>query len=218
MPAFDTLLFDLDGTLIDSIRLIIDSYHHAAASHGLEPRTDDEWLHGIGTPLRVVFGQLGVSAETVEALVVTYRDYNIANHDARVIPYVGAPELIRRVRRAGYHIGLVTSKNRMGALRGLKLAGIDDQFDVLVGADDVTHPKPHPEPALRALEQLGTRPANALFVGDSIHDMQCGRAAGVQTAAVLWGPFRREDLEGAAPDYWLEKPEDLLQVLGLDPD
>ena len=131
MTALTTLLFDLDGTLIDSIRLIIDSYHHAAASHGLDPRTDEEWLHGIGTPLRVVFGQLGLTSEKVEALVETYRDYNIAHHDARVIPYVGAPELIRRVRRAGYKIGLVTSKNRPGALRGLKLAEIDDQFDVL---------------------------------------------------------------------------------------
>ncbi|MEO8200199.1 MAG: HAD-IA family hydrolase [Gemmatimonadota bacterium] len=210
-----TLLFDLDGTLIDSIRLIIDSYHHTAASHDLEPRTDEEWLHGIGTPLRVVFGQMGVSPEKVDALVETYRNYNIAHHDTEVIPYVGAPELIRRVRSNGYQIGLVTSKNRLGALRGLRLAGIEDQFDVLVCADDVIHPKPHPEPVLRALDELKAKAEDTLFIGDSIHDMQSGRAAGVRIAAVLWGPFRREHLVPATPDYWLEKPEDLLTILEI---
>ncbi len=215
MQRFSTLLFDLDGTLIDSIRLIIDSYHHTLRAHGLPAKSDDEWLHGIGTPLRVVFGELAEHPEQVEQLVATYREYNIANHDTQVIPYVGAPELIRRVKSAGYRTGLVTSKNRPGAIRGLTLAGITDHFDVLVCADDVTHPKPHPEPVLMAMEQLGSRPEETLFIGDSVHDMRCGRDAGVLTGAVLWGPFGREHLESTRPDFWLETPADLLALLGL---
>lgn len=149
----------------------------------------------------------------MERLIATYRDYNLAHHDTRVIPYVGAPELIRKVKDLGYQTGLVTSKNRPGAIRGLKLAGILDHFDVLVCADDVIHPKPHPEPVLKALALLGAAAGETLFIGDSVHDMRCGREAGVRTAAVLWGPFGRGDLETTSPDYWLEAPEDLLTLL-----
>jgi pyrophosphatase PpaX len=211
------LLFDLDGTLIDSIRLILDSYHHTVRTHGLPPRSDEEWLAGIGTPLRVVLGELARHPDQMERMIATYRDYNLAHHDAQVIPYVGAPELIRRVKRMGYLTGLVTSKNRPGAIRGLTLAGIAEHFDVLVCADDVENPKPHPEPVLKALAQLGTGPDTALFIGDSVHDMRCGRAAGVRTAAVLWGPFGRGDLESSEPDYWLDTPDDLLALLGAAP-
>lgn len=212
-----TLLFDLDGTLIDSIRLIIDSYHHTFKTHGLPARTDDEWLAGIGTPLRVVFGEIAQQPEQMERLIATYRDYNMAHHDTQVIPYVGAPELIRRVKELGYRTGLVTSKNRPGAIRGLKLAGIADHFDVLVCADDVINPKPHPEPVLKAIAQLGAVAGETLFIGDSVHDMRCGREAGVLTGAVLWGPFGRGDLETTNPDYWLESPEDLLTLLEAPP-
>lgn len=215
MAQFTTLLFDLDGTLIDSIRLILDSYHHTLQVHGFTARSDDEWLAGVGTPLRTQFAQLGVTPEQMNALIETYREYNIAHHDARVIPYNGAVDLIRRVKDGGYQVGLVTSKNRQGAIRGLTLAGITEHFDVLVCADDVENAKPHPEPALKAMRQLHASPGATLFIGDSVHDMQCGKAAGVRTAAVLWGPFGREHLEATRPDYWLETPADLLGILGI---
>lgn len=215
MPRFTTLLFDLDGTLIDSIRLILDSYHHTLKTHGLPPRTDEEWLAGVGTPLRVAFGEIAPGPEQMEALVETYREYNMAHHDTHILPYVGAPELIRRVRSEGYRIGLVTSKNRPGAIRGLRLAGILEQFDHLVCADDVVNPKPHPEPVLKALGLLGARPEETLFVGDSVHDMRCGRDAGVRTGAVLWGPFGRRHLEETRPDHWLETPATLLALLEI---
>jgi pyrophosphatase PpaX len=217
MSHLTTLLFDLDGTLIDSIRLILDSYHHTLQVHGLPPRTDEEWLQGVGIPLRVVFAELAQHPGHLEQLIATYRDYNLAHHDTQVLPYVGAPELIRQVKSAGFRTGLVTSKNRPGAIRGLTLAGIVDHFDVLVCADDVTHPKPHPEPVLMALKTLDVLPGEALFVGDSVHDMASGRSAGVSTAAVLWGPFGRTHLESTRPDYWLETPQDLMTLLGLAP-
>ena len=161
-----------------------------------------------------MLAELARHPEHMDQLVATYREYNLTHHDTQVIPYVGAPELIRRIKHAGYRTGLVTSKNRPGAIRGLKLAGIAEHFDVLICADDVENPKPHPEPVLKALAQLESRPDEALFVGDSVHDMRCGRDAGVLTAAVLWGPFGRGDLEGTSPDFWLESPADLLELLG----
>ena len=86
-------------------------------------------------------------------------------------------------------------------------------MDVLVCADEVTNPKPHPEPVETAVRLLGAETVATVYVGDSIHDMQSGRAAGVRTAAALWGPFGRDHLEGARPDYWLETPGDLVPVV-----
>lgn len=213
MPALQTVLFDLDGTLIDSIQLIIDSYHHTLAVHGIPARTDQEWLDGIGTPLRVQFAEWAHDEERMEAMIDTYREYNIFHHDSRVSVYPGVVDMVQAVRAAGCRTGLVTSKNRVGAFRGLRVAGLEEAMDVVIGADDVVHPKPHREPVDRAVAHLGADPARTVYVGDSVHDMHSGRSAGVRTAAVLWGPFGRSDLEPAGPDYWLEHPRELVSLL-----
>jgi pyrophosphatase PpaX len=215
MAQLTTVLFDLDGTLIDSVRLILDSYHHTLATHGLEARTDDFWLAGMGTPLRVQLKHWADDAMRLEALIATYREYNLTHHDGMVTAYPGVVAMVRAVRQAGYRTGLVTSKNKPGAERGLKLVGLDTEMELIIGADDVVNPKPHPEPIRTALERLGEPVEGAIYVGDSVHDMESGRAAGVATAAVLWGPFRREHLEPAEPDFWLEAPADLLGLLGI---
>ena len=207
------ILFDLDGTLIDSVRLILDSYHHTMRTHGLPARTDDDWLQGLGTPLTVQFADWGSDPKTLQALIATYRSYNLEHHDRMVTVYPGIVEAVRSIRSAGVRTGLVTSKNRQGALRGLGLAKLETMMDVLVCADEVENPKPHPEPVEKAVRLLGGVPRETIYVGDSIHDMQSGRAAGVLTAAALWGPFGRSHLKGAAPDYWLEEPEDLRTLL-----
>ena len=122
-------------------------------------------------------------------------------------------DAVREIREAGARTGLVTSKNRSGALRGLTLVRLESMMDVLVCADEVTNPKPHPEPVEKAVALLGADPATTVYVGDSIHDMQSGRAAGVRTVAVLWGPFGRSHLEGAKPDYWVETPGELVELV-----
>ena len=213
MTRYDTLLFDLDGTLIDSVQLILDSYHHTLRVHGIPARSDEDWLRGVGTPLRVQFAEWNDGSGILEELVATYRDYNLAHHDSMVTAYDGIPAMLKAVRGDGYRTALVTSKNRQGALRGLDLTGLTLYIEVLVCADDVVHPKPHPEPVLKALELLGAGPERAVFFGDSVHDMNSGRAAGVETAAVLWGPFGRADLEPSKPDHWIEKPGDILSFL-----
>lgn len=214
MARYPTFLFDLDGTLLDSVRLILESYHHTHRIHGLPPRTDREWLAGLGTPLRVQFqGSVGPDLP-MDRLVETYRDFNLANHDTMASPYPDVIPVLRKLREGGIRFGLVTSKNRPGALRGLELMGIAAEFEVVVGADDVVNPKPHAEPVLKALELMKVAREDAVYIGDSTHDMKSGRAAGVHTAAVLWGPFTRADLEGTAPDHWLERPEQMLELAG----
>ncbi len=212
MPPLTTFLFDLDGTLLDSVRLILDSYHHATEAHGLPRRTDAEWLAGLGTPLRVQFRDSVRPDLSMDQLVATYREFNLANHDAMAVAYPGVVEAVRQLRALGIRFGLVTSKNQYGARLGLKLMGIEEEFEVIIGADDVVNPKPHAEPVLKALEQMGVTKEEAVFIGDSVHDMESGRAAGVRTAAVLWGPFTRADLERTKPDHWLERPLQLLDL------
>ena len=209
-----TFLFDLDGTLIDSIDLILRSYRHTMQIHRanapLPP--DDVWMKGLGTPLWVQFRHWTDDETEIAAMVATYRAYNLTHHDALVRPYDGVVEEVVKLQRKGMRLGLVTSKLKDGAMKGLRLAGLDQAFEIVIGAGEVTNPKPHPEPVLKALELLGAAPERTVFIGDSRHDLECGRAAGVKTAAVLWGPFDRSHLADLSPDYWLEKPEDLRQL------
>jgi pyrophosphatase PpaX len=213
MALLRTVLFDLDGTLIDSIRLILDSYHHTLNLHKLPARSDEDWLKGVGTPLHVQFSEWREFPERLEAMIATYREYNLKHHDRMVTVYPGVLEAVREIKATGLQTGLVTSKNRQGALRGLRLVGLEALMDVLVCADEVTNPKPHPEPVEKAVELLGADPATTVYVGDSVHDMRSGRAARVKTAAALWGPFGRAHLEGASPDYWLETPRELVSLV-----
>jgi len=207
-----TFLFDLDGTLIDSIELILRSYRHTMRTHrGVEP-PDAVWMEGLGTPLWVQFRHWTEDEAEIRSMVETYREYNLSHHDELVRPYDGVVAQVRALHGGGKTLGLVTSKMRGGALKGLRLAEIEDAFDVVIGSDDVTHPKPHPEPVLTALQRLARPAAETVFIGDSRHDLECGRAAGVKTAAVLWGPFDRGHLADLEPDYWLERPEHLAAL------
>jgi pyrophosphatase PpaX len=203
---YRTVLFDLDGTLIDSVELILSSYRHTLVVHRGATPSDDVWLAGLGTPLVAQFRAFTDDDTELAAMVATYREHNLANHDAMVRPYPGVARAVRGLHASGVRLGIVTSKTRAGAERGLAHCGFDGLFDVVVGADDVERHKPDPEPVRRALELLGEPVTAAVFVGDSPHDLAAGRAAGVATAAVGWGPFPRAILEPHAPDHWIDEP------------
>ena len=211
--SYTTFLFDLDGTVLDSIELILRSYRHTLETHlGIVP-PDELWLKGLGTPIWVQLRHWTEDPDQIAAMVETYRTYNMEHHDALVRPYDGIVTVVEELKARRRLIGLVTSKARSGAERGLEVTGLAPSFDVIVAADEVVHPKPHPEPVLLALERLHARPADAVFIGDSRYDIECGHAAGVGTAAALWGPFGREDLEDLDPDHWLEQPTDVTSLL-----
>ncbi|MEO8478241.1 MAG: HAD-IA family hydrolase [Gemmatimonadota bacterium] len=209
------VLFDLDGTLIDSIDLIVDSYLHVFRTHQLPVLSREELIEGIGTPLWTVFGGFTDDRAVIDGWIVTYREYNLAHHDQRVVAFPGVTEMLRSIHDAGRPLGLVTSKNHAGAERGLRLIGVRELFAVIVGADDVTHPKPHPEPVQRALGQLDAVATNAWYIGDSHHDIDCGNAAGVRTIGVTWGPVSRERLTASGPTHLIDTPDQLLDHLGV---
>lgn len=210
--TISTVLFDLDGTLIDSVELILSSYRHTLQRHrGMVP-PDEVWLEGLGTPLWEQFRHFTDDPAEVEAMVATYRAHNLEHHDAMVRTFPGVREAVDTLRSRGVALGVVTSKLRSGTLRGLAHCGFDGRFEVLVCADDVTRPKPHPEPVERALALLGATPGTTLFVGDSPHDLAAGRAAGVLTGAALWGPFPRDWLQRHDPDFWFTTPAELSEL------
>lgn len=193
---FDAVLFDLDGTLLDSIDLILVSYRHTLAAHGLAPRTDQDVLSGLGTRLEDQFRRWG--CDDIEALIATFVEYNLSVHDEWVRPYPGVSEIVRTLRARGTPLAVVTSKRRRGAGQGLRALGLETCFDALVCGDDVSRPKPDPEPVDRALGLLGVAPSTRVtFVGDSTHDVHSGRAAGVHTIAATWGAGTREELGDA---------------------
>ncbi|HEX9691069.1 MAG TPA: HAD-IA family hydrolase [Gemmatimonadales bacterium] len=210
--AVRTFLFDLDGTLLDSIDLIMSSYRHTMEHHVGTVPPDDVWLAGLGTPLWKQFRAFTDDDAEIERMVETYRDHNLAHHDAMVRNYPGIRDVVTALSERGVRLGIVTSKKREGSFRGLDLAALRPFFPVVVSADDVERHKPDPEPVRLALHLLDADAASAVFVGDSPHDMAAGRAAGVRTAAAMWGPFPRAWLEPHGPDYWLCSPTDLLSL------
>ena len=212
MPKLDTYLFDLDGTLIDSLELILNSYRHTLTVHrGVAP-ADEIWISGIGTPLRTQLAPHAEDAEEIERMVDTFREYNFAHHDALIRPFPGIPDAVRALKTNGNVLGIVTSKARKGTLKGLHACGLEGLFGAIVTADDVDKHKPNPEPVLLALELLNAAADRTVFIGDSRFDLAAGRDAGVRTAAALWGPFERCDLEPYNPDYWLGTPEDIAAI------
>ncbi len=210
---FPFLLFDLDGTLIDSTRLILDSYRHTMQVHFGRIFPDAAWIEGLGTPLRVQFRRFTDDDAEIQRMIATYRDWNLAHHDAMVRPFPGAVEAVRELRRRGARLAIVTSKNRHGVEMGLARGGFDALFDTLVTSDDLEASKPDPAPVRAALDRLGAAPDATLFVGDSPHDIAAGRNAGTSTAACLWGPFDRARLEAERPNYLLTSFEELPALL-----
>jgi pyrophosphatase PpaX len=215
MPRYSTVLFDLDGTLLDSTRLILDSFHHTFAEHGLPAQPDEAFLAGVGTPLKIEFGKYCETQEEIDAMISTYREYNFRHHDRMVSAFPGAIACVRKFAEAKIRLGLVTSKGRHGTKVGLEALTLTDVFEVLVCAEDVTRHKPDPEPVRQALEKLGVSPKETIFIGDSVHDMRSGRGAQVATGAALWGPFAKKSLALTEPTHFFESLEEVQNfVLG----
>jgi pyrophosphatase PpaX len=208
-----TILFDLDGTLIDSIELILNSARYAFHKLDRICPPDEEWLAGVGIPLFTMFRRYARDETDCSALIAAYREYQVIHHDRLTHCYADVVETVETIKSRGHAIGIVTSKSEALALRGLAHVGLARLMDTIVGCDSSTRHKPDPEPVRIALHRLDASPENAIFVGDSIHDVLAGNAAGVHTAAALWGAFKRADLELGEPNAWLESVSDVVTLL-----
>lgn len=206
-----TILFDLDGTLINTNELIIASFQHTLEHYAPGKYSREDIINFIGEPLD--FSLQKVNPERVEEMVAYYREHNLRVHDELVTPYPYIKETLQALKKAGIVCGIVTTKLSTTAERGLKFIGIREYFDVLIGYDHVTNAKPDPEPIKKAMAALSAEQETTLMVGDSPHDIQAGKNAGVKTAGVAWSIKGPERLKQENPDLMLEKMTDLLYLL-----
>jgi pyrophosphatase PpaX len=202
------VLFDLDGTLIDTIDLLLACARHTFDGRNPRP-TDEQWIAGIGTPLRKQFAEFAASDEEIEQLTQRYRAYQREHHDRLTTAFPGVLETLEELDRRSHPMGIVTSKSNEMMDRGLEWVGIMRHMRTRIGMDNAKLHKPDPFPVRLALEELGYEPHEGIFVGDSPHDIASGNAAGVTTVAALWGPFTREQLEPHQPSEWLHNIRDL---------
>jgi pyrophosphatase PpaX len=208
----NTILFDLDGTLIDTNELIISTYLHTLEKYFPGKYTREDVLPFLGPTLHEVFEKM--NPERVEEMILEYRTYNLANHDLLVKEFVGVMETIETLKKKGYKLAIVTTKREDVAFKGLRLMKLDPFFDVMIAYDHVKKVKPDPEPIFLALEKLNSKPEETLMVGDNFHDVLAGKNAGTKTAGVAWTIKGRDYLAKYEPDYMLENMTDLLTILG----
>jgi pyrophosphatase PpaX len=212
-PTYKGVIFDLDGTIVDSVELIIVSFQHAIREVLGREISREESIVWVGRPLREQMELF--SPEHAEELVTVYREFNHREHDRMLKLYEGILDLLDGLLRAGVKVGLVTSKSRYTTQMAFDLTGIESYFDATVCADESAGNKPSPEPILACLKRLRVAPAEAAYVGDSPSDIQAARAARVHAIGVTWGVFDTATLEAEKPDTLVHTIPELAAVLGV---
>lgn len=208
----DTILFDLDGTLVDTNELIISSFLHTLGKYYPDKYKREDVLPFMGPSLTETFS--GINPERTEEMIREYRSYNHENHDRLVKEFKGVNETVQFLKDNGFKIAIVSTKILDTVIKGLKLTKLDPYFDVMVTLDHVKKAKPDPEAIYLALKQLDSTPERAIMVGDNYHDILAGKNAGTKTAGVAWSLKGRDFLEQYKPDYMLDEMTDLLKIVG----
>ncbi len=228
MKGYDPVIFDLDGTVVDTVELIRDSFRHTVRTVLGRDMPDEHILAGVGQPLMTQMRRL--SEQHAQELYDVYREYNHRRHDELVRGYEGVQEMLEALHAAGRRLGIVTSKSRDTTEMAFRAVHLGEYFDAVVTASDSDEHKPSPAPLLLCLERLGgagraaagsgggepdagaAEALGPIYIGDSPVDIEAGRAAGMATAAVAWGVFGRESLLAAAPDFYVTTTVDLLAL------
>jgi pyrophosphatase PpaX len=208
------VLFDVDGTLVNTIPMIVAGLSESYKALADRPVSRNEVKATIGTPLSTCMNLYGCDAHpsTLDERIRFAMDRYIANAD-KIEIFDGVLSVVADLLSAGIPVGLVTSRNAE------ELEWISNQFPILwdvpvhVSASDVSNPKPHPDPVLLACAQLGVDPSDAIFIGDSVHDVHAGVSAGVTTVAVSYGSSTTEELLSGKPNLLLASPKSVCDWL-----
>jgi pyrophosphatase PpaX len=210
---YDPVLFDLDGTVVDSGAIILASLRHATQTVLGETIPDERLLATVGGS-GLTSQMRDFDPDRVDELVRVYTEHNLPLH-SELAACDGMLELLEELHAEGRRIGIVTAKRRTTVEHAFEAVPIAHLFDVAVAGDETERHKPHPEPLLKALAELGADPAGAAYVGDSPFDVQSAKAGGLTAIAVTWGRIHeRERLERERPDHIVDTSEELRGVLG----
>lgn len=215
MARFRTAIFDLDGTIADTLPLIYEAFD-AALRPSLGRRLEDAEVRALfGPPDNYIIRSIVPEAEQAAAFQ-RYVDTYEREHDRLVTAFHGLDEVTRRAAAAGVKLGVVTGKSRQTALFTLEEIGLLPIFGAIYAGDDVERQKPDPEAVIKILHDLGHDPAEpGAFIGDSAADVEAGRAAGLTTIAVTWGSPDHDQLMASNPDILVHTPDELITALGL---
>ena len=194
------LLFDNDGTLVDTNDIILASMRYATQNVLDIEYSDDFLLQKMGQPLAVQMKDFSDDAAVQEKLIKVYREHNAAIHDERISPCVGAIQILHLFHEFGYKMGVVTSKLSSIAKRGLQICGLYDYVDFCIGSDTCVTFKPNPEPLLRGMVAMRALPHECIYIGDAPYDIQAAKNAGCTSVAVTWGMFPQDVLAYEQPD------------------
>lgn len=206
------VLFDLDGTLANTIPMILASYRWTIEHFGLEPADDATIQSWIGRTLIDMFTELA-GPERAPDLVTAYRGWQYEHFEELIRPYPGVLEVVHDLAGAGVGMAVVTSRYRESAEWALRVLGFDEHLHVSVGLEDSTRHKPHPEPLLTACKTLGFDPAAAVYVGDATVDLLAAVDAGMDGLAVTWGAGLADDLRALPNAAVVDTAEQLSAVL-----
>jgi pyrophosphatase PpaX len=206
---FPVVLFDLDGTVIDSGAIILASMRHAAREVLGADVPDEQLMAAVGGP-GLEAQMRALAPDRVQELVTVYRAHNEPLHD-ELACCAGMEDVLLRLKEEGRRLGIVTAKRRQTVELAFARLPIEHLFQTVVGGDETERHKPDPEPLLLALERLDARPEEAAYVGDAPFDVKAAKAAGLYAIGVTWGGIHaRERLEAERPDALIDTPEELL--------
>ena len=211
----DTVIFDLDGTLLNTLEDLADSTNYAMRAFGLKERSINEVRNFVGNGVDVLIERAVEGAipkeQELECLDVFKQHYS-KNMDNKTKPYDGIMDVIKELLKRGYHIAIVSNKFD-AAVKGLNVDYFEGLFPVAIGASDTVAKKPAPDSVIKALQELHSDKERAVYVGDSDVDIMTARNSGLPCISVTWG-FRDEELQRSmCTDYIIHKPEELLDVL-----
>lgn len=216
MNRYALAVFDFDGTLVDTSEAIALAVNDALAAAGLPQKSAPDLLRHVGLPLPEVLSRCapdGTPAEKVLGMVAHYRSRFRTFAEGRTRLFDGIAEALVRIADAGVRLAIATSRGRGSLEEILAAHGLRDRFSLLVTAEAVKRGKPHPEMLQLVLAHHGAAPGSAVMVGDTIHDLQMGRAAGTATCAVTWGMHPLEELAAEGPTHVARRPAELAALL-----
>ena len=209
------IILDFDGTLADTRGLIVKTMQQTLEALGLESRTDDQCAAMIGLPLKQAFTHLlPMTDEMGERCVETYRRIFNENNALYVIPtFPHVIETLHQLHEQGYTLTIASSRSNRSLMEFVNDMHLNEIIPYVLGAEDVTRAKPHPEPVLQTLKVYGCKPEDALVVGDTWYDIEMGRRAGVRTCGVTYGNGTREELSDAGADFLIDDFGELVSIL-----